>query len=123
MPFGLQFITLSSSKHCLFICRSCLAACSNLLLAKYNLLAMFVWVKWGVNIPINVTDQSTNQTWPSEIPRSTSYCVSISPDPPLPFFSSFFAGAGGASGNETKGVVVTASLCCLYWSLLKVPTL
>ena len=92
MPFGLQFITLSSSKHCSFVCCPRLAACSNLLLAKYNLLAIFVWAKRGTNIPNVIIDQSTNQIWPSEIPRSTNYYVSTSPDPPLPLFSLFLRG-------------------------------
>ena len=44
----------------------------------------------GVNISNVIISQSTNQIRPSEIPRSTNYSVSTSPDPPLHVFYSIF---------------------------------
>ena len=55
----------------------------------------------GVNISNVIISQSTNQIRPSEIPRSTNYSVSTSPDPPLyGFLLNFFYAIRG-SGHET----------------------
>ena len=58
----------------------------------------------GVNISNVIISQSTNQIRPSEIPRSTNYSVSTSPDPPLRVFffllDVFYASRG--SGHETR---------------------
>ena len=61
----------------------------------------------GVNISNVIISQSTNQIRPSEIPRSTNYSVSTSPDPPLHGFLLNFFYASRGSGHETKGVLAT----------------
>ena len=54
--------------------------------------------------------QSTNQIRPSEIPRSTNYSVSTSPDPPLRvFFTQFFYASRG-SGHETTYRIARSSI-------------
>ena len=66
-----------------------------------------------MNISNIIISQSTNQIWPSEIPRSTNYSVSTSPDPPLHVFYSIFFYASRGSGHETSAVVAVFPYCNL----------